>query len=88
MERFYLPDNYAVANEIAWLVLIPVANFMLVNIRDGNVGSMTNMNEATIPPQLPVPTCMAMATPLLTLPPTLLPFHMTKIGIIGYLGPH
>lgn len=43
------------------------------------------MNDEMTPPQLPKAIWMAIPAPLLVEPPMLFPFHITMIGIIGYL---
>jgi len=38
-----------------------------------------------MPPKLPKPTCMAMATARLVDPPTLFPFQATPMGALGQI---
>lgn len=48
-------------------------------------GDKTYTKDAMTPPQFPKPICMAIPTPRFVEPPMLFPFHMTMIGIDGYL---
>jgi hypothetical protein len=45
----------------------------------------TYTKEAITPPAFPKAICIAIPTPRFVAPPTLFPFHITMIGIIGYL---
>ena len=58
---------------------------MLGIVRQPDKREEAYTKDAMTPPQFPKPICIAIPTPRFVLPPMLLPFHMTMIGIIGYL---
>ena len=87
----------AVAKEIAGFILITITIsycqppfhfiFTYAFVHEGGGGKETYVNEAMTPPQLPNPIWIAIPTPRFMVPPTLFPFHITMIGIMGYT-PH